>query len=464
MLLLSTLLALGALPDTPPNVVVLLVDDLGWTDLGCYGSSFYETPNIDRLAAQGVRFTQAYAASCVCSPTRGSLLCGKTPARTHTTDYFGGQRKAALLPAAYERQLALEELTLAEALKEHGYRTAFLGKWHLGGEGFLPGDQGFDVNVGGWHAGHPYEGYFAPWGNPQLPDGPQGEYLTDRLTDEALAFLDGVGDDPFLLYFAYYTVHTPLQARADLQARFEAQRAALPERGDDERFGREEPRKVRLVQDHAVYAGMVAALDESVGRVLAKLDERGLADDTLVVLFSDNGGLSTSEGHPTSNLPLRAGKGWLYEGGIREPLIVRGPGVAGAGRVIDAPVISHDLMPTVLELCGLPPRPAQHLDGVSFAPALAGDAQPERELCWHYPHYGNQGGRPSGALRSGDWKLIEFFEDERVELYDLAHDLGEQRDLAAQEPERAAALRARLHAWRAEVGARMPAPNPEHGK
>ena len=388
---LSPLVAAGA-DDRPPSVVFLLADDLGWKDLGCTGSEFYETPNLDGLAAAGMRFTRAYAAAPVCSPTRASILAGKYPARMDTTDYFVGRRKGKLLPAPMNDRMALAEITWPEALRAAGYRTFFAGKWHLGPEGFWPEQQGFDGNAGGCKWGHPFKGYFAPWGIPTLEEGEDGEFLTERLTDESLAFLDSVGEEPFVLYFAYYTVHTPLQVTDDLKAKYQAKRAALPPVTDEERWGVEGERKVRLVQDHAVYAGMVEALDTSVGRLLAKLDELGRADDTVVVFFSDNGGLSTSEGHPTSNVPLRAGKGWLYEGGIREPLIVRWPGVAAPGSTCDVPVTSTDFHPTMLALAGLDPMPSQHVDGTSLVPLLEGDALPARPLFWHYPHYGNQGG------------------------------------------------------------------------
>ncbi|TDJ72369.1 MAG: sulfatase [Planctomycetota bacterium] len=445
-----------------PNFVFFLADDLGWRDLGVYGSTFYETPNLDRLASEGARFTNAYAACPVCSPTRASILTGKYPARMNTTDYFGGRRKAKLLPAPYVDHLDLGEVTIAEALKAAGYATFFAGKWHLGGEGFEPEAQGFDGNAGGFVRGHPPAGYFSPYKIPTLPDGPKGEHLTARLTDECLKFLDGRGEEPFLLYFSYYAVHTPLQTTPALEAKYTAKAAKLPP-AEGPRFIPEGNRKARQVQDHAVYAGMMQSLDESVGRVLAKLEELGIADETIVIFMSDNGGLSTSEGSPTSNVPLRAGKGWLYEGGVREPMIVKWPGVTRPGAVIDTPVISTDFYPTMLAMSGLEPMPEQHVDGLSLVPLLAGSGSLEREdIFWHYPHYGNQGGQPGGAIRSGDMKLIEWFEDGRVELYDLARDLGEERDLSAERPEEVARLRAKLAAWRDAVDARMPSPNPDY--
>jgi len=453
------------------NFVFFLVDDLGWTDLGCFGSTFYETPNVDRLAAGSMRFTNAYAACPVCSPTRASIMTGKYPARLRTTDYFGapqpdtvGRRwpkSRPLLPARYRNRLPLEEVTLAEAFKSNGYATFFAGKWHLGPEGYFPEDQGFDVNKGGIERGGPYGGnkYFSPYGNPRLSDGPAGEHLPDRLATETCRFIEAHQEEPFLAYLAFYSVHTPLMARADLKAKYEKQATQVVHEGPA--WGQEGSRKVRLVQDHAVYAGMVEAMDQAVGKVLDTLDALDLTDDTIIFFMSDNGGLSTSEGHPTSNLPLRAGKGWLYEGGIREPMMVRWPGVAPAGSVCSEPVISTDFYPTMLEMAGVPARPGQHMDGRSMVPLLKQRGPGKtRAIYWHYPHYGNQGGSPGGAVRLGDYKLIEFYEDNHIELYNLKDDLGEQHDLAATMPQKAAELRQMLHAWRADVGAAMPSLNP----
>jgi arylsulfatase A-like enzyme len=470
LLLVLTACRPQAEPPPPLNVVFLLVDDLGWRDVGAFGSRFYETPNIDRLSADGMRFTNAYAAAPVCSPTRGSILSGKYPARTNTTDWFGADRAGSLLPAPYVPQLPLEEVTLAEAFKEAGYATAFVGKWHLGDRPYFPENQGFDRNVAGDKWGAPPT-YFYPYENPDspgwgrrlgLPGGEEGELLTDRLTDESLKFLDESREGPFLLYLSYYAVHTPLMTKPELEAKYEAKRAALPP-ADGPRFVPEGPRENRQVQDHPVYAGMVQSVDESVGRVLARLEELGVADRTAVVFMSDNGGLSTSEGSPTSNVPLRAGKGWLYEGGIREPMIIKWPGVVAPGSACDEPVISTDFYPTLLEMAGLPPKPEQHVDGLSLVPLLEQTGTLDRqELFWHYPHYGNQGTTPSGAIRDGDLKLIEYFEDGRVELFDLSEDIGEQHDLAAESPEEVKRLRERLESWRAEVDAAMPrGPNPD---
>ena len=460
-----------------PNIVFLLVDELGAMDVGAFNqNSFYETPNIDRLAAGGVRFTRAYAAGPNCSPTRFSIMTGRYPTRVGATHSFTGtQRQEKFRPAPREDRMPLAEYTLAEALGDGGYQTASVGKWHLGpSEAFWPLAQGFDANVGGHHLGSP-SSYFSPYSNPTLADGPEGEHLTARLTDEALALLDRYAEDddgaPFLLYLAYYTVHRPLEAPADLVAKY-AEKAGVevgaPPNPDD--FGEEEqiwrtndPRKVREVQNHPVYAAMVETLDTSVGRILDRLDSLKMAENTIVILFSDNGGLSTSHDFPTSNLPLRGGKGWLYEGGIRVPLIVRWPAAASGGRVVAAPVISTDFFPTLLGAAGIAPPSGVEIDGRSFLDLLRGGAAGQaaaavttgRSLFWHFPHYPGTGGFPGGAVSRGSYKLIERYEDGRVHLYDLDADAGERKDLAAEQPGRVADLRKSLHAWYGKVGARF---------
>jgi len=446
-----------------PNFVFFLCDDLGWADIGCFGSPFYDTPNIDRLAAGGTRFLAGYAASPVCSPTRASIMTGKNPARLHLTNYLVGNRwpkNPTILPVPWQHFLPLEEVTIAEALKEAGYATGYVGKWHLGNEPYTPEAQGFDVNVGGCHMGAPPT-YFDPYRIPKLPDRRAGEYLTDRLADEAVRFIGGHKDRPFFLYVAHYAVHIPLMAKEDHKTKYAAKAAGLP--ADRVAFGQEGQHKLRVLQDHPVYAGMVESVDDSVGRVMKALEDAGVADRTVIFFMSDNGGLSTAEGWPTANLPLRAGKGWLYEGGLREPLIIRWPGVARPGTVCDTPVVSDDFYPTILAMAGLPLRPQQHQDGTSLVPLLRDGAAPPRDaLCWHYPHYSNQGGTPGSAIREGDWKLIEFFDSGRAELYNLRDDLGEKNDLAAKMPDRVAALRRRLAEWRDRVGAQVPAPNPDY--
>ena len=464
VLLLAGGSATAATIDRPrPNVVFILADDLGWADLGCYGSRFYETPHLDRLAARGVRFTQAYAACPVCSPTRAAAMTGKYPARLQLTDFIGGARRGKLNPAAYLDHLPLEETTLAEVFRSAGHATGFVGKWHLGGQGFGPLDQGFGSNVAGCGMGAPST-YFSPYKILTLSDGPAGEYLTDRLASEAVKFLSVHRDRPFLLWFCPYAVHIPLQAKPELVARFEAKARRITG-ATRPRFRPEGTREDRRVQDHAVYAAMLASLDEAVGSVVKALDDLGIADRTLIAFTSDNGGLSTAEGSPTSNAPLRAGKGWLYEGGIRVPLIVKGPQIDRPGRIAEVPVVTTDLAATMLDLAGVPDTVRKELDGVSLLPLLMGRGKPDRDATfWHYPHYGNQGGSPGGAIRLGDWKLIEFYEDNRIELYNLKQDPGEQHDLAAPEHRRAAEMRQRLHAcarrWGQSCRRRIPTIDP----
>lgn len=451
-----------------PNVVFFLIDDLGWTDLGCFGSSFYETPRIDELAGSGMKFTNAYAACPVCSPTRASILTGRYPTRTGITTYInsgGGnqpekwKRNTSMLPAPYRDHLALEEVTLADLLKANGYATFFAGKWHLGSEGFWPEDQGFDVNMGGIDRGGPYGGkkYFSPYGNPRLEDGPDGEHLPDRLANETVEFITEHQEEPFLAYLSFYSVHTPLMSREDLRDKYLAKKEELGETGPI--WGEEGSRKLRLVQEHAVYAGMVEAVDLAVGKVLQCLDDLELAENTIVIFMSDNGGLSTSEGHPTSNLPLRAGKGWLYEGGIREPMIVRWPGVTKAGSTCETPITSTDFFPTIIEMAGIEHESELPVDGMSFTRLLRGEEMERGPIFWHFPHYGNQGGGPGGAIRHGNMKLIQWYEDNRVELFDLSTDISEEHDLAAEQPDVAKRLLDALEEWKAETGAVMPTPN-----
>jgi arylsulfatase A-like enzyme len=448
-------------PKKKPNFIFFLVDDLGWKDLVCYGSSFYETPNIDKLARGSMRFTNAYAACPVCSPTRASIMSGKYPARLNLTDFLKGRRRGKLNPAQYLDQMPLVEVTIAETLKEAGYATFFAGKWHLGKEGFWPEDQGFDINKGGIDRGGPYGGkrYFSPYGNPRLTDGPDGEHLPDRLASETAAFIKDHQNEPFLAYLSFYSVHTPLMARPDLKSKYEEKATTAPASA----WGKEGSRKVRLVQNHAVYAGMIEAMDQAVGKVLNALDQSNLSNDTVVMFMSDNGGLSTSEGHPTSNLPLRAGKGWLYEGGIREPMMIKWPGVTRPGSVCSETVISTDFYPTMLEMASLPPKPKQHIDGISMVPLLKGKKSlPRKAVFWHYPHYGNQGGSPGGAVLAGDYKLIEFYEDNHLELYNIKKDIGEKNNLAQKMPGKAAELHKMLIDWRKDVDAQMPTPNPDY--
>jgi arylsulfatase A-like enzyme len=468
------------------NVVWIIVDDLGWRDIGVAGSTFYETPHIDRLAAAGMRFTQFDTASGVCSPTRASFMTGKHPARVDITNWIGGRQDGMLLQADYERQLPLDEITPGEAFLEAGYATAYMGKWHLGRDReYHPDVQGFETTVAVNGAGSPAS-YFYPYRRdepsannvPDLEDGGEGKYLTDRLTDEAIKFLRAHAGEPFLLVLSHYAVHTPIESKDELTARYEEKAAALPP--NPEPFtpeGEDATSKTR--QDRPDYAGMIASTDESVGRILDALEDLGIADDTAVVLVSDNGGLSTLYSRytsaPTSTMPLRAGKGWLYEGGIRAPLIIKWPGVTdrlgpstggseerAGGAMSDEPTTSMDLYPTLLEMAGLPSRPEQHVDGLSLVPLMQGADELEREaLFWHFPHYHGSGNRPSGALRLGNLKLVEWFEDGRTELYDLSVDPYERNNIAASDPDEVIRLKDLLEHWRISVGANMPTPNPE---
>ncbi len=452
-----------------PNIVFILMDDLGYRDLSCYGSTFYETPNLDRLAAQSVRFTDAYAAAPVCSPTRASIMTGKYPATVGVTNFIGGHTQGRLIDAPYVRQLPLTEVSLATALREGGYATWHVGKWHLGGRDYWPDRHGFEVNIGGCDWGMPNNGYFSPWGIATLTDGPEGEYLPDRLTDEAIRLIAHRDERPFFLNFWDYCVHIPIQAKAEKVLRYEAKARAL---GLDrvsafvegELFPCEHKKSEhvirRMIQSDAAYAAMIESVDENIGRLLRTLDEAGIADNTIVIFTSDNGGLATAEGSPTCNAPLAEGKGWMYEGGTREPLLVCWPGVTVPGTVCDTPVTSPDLYPTILEMAGLPLRPEQHTDGVSLAPLLRGEGAPLREaIYWHYPHYGHQGGTPGSSLRAGDWKLIEFLEDGHLELYNLRDDVSEEHNRVADRPELAARLQRMLASWRECVNAKIPQPN-----
>jgi arylsulfatase A-like enzyme len=445
-LLLLPALAMAA--ERKPNVILIVADDLGQRDLGCYGSTYHRTPNLDALAKQGVKITDAYAACPVCSPTRAALLTGKHPARLGITDWLPGRPDRPdqrMSRPKLVNELPLEEVTLAEVLKKNGYATAHIGKWHLGGKGFGPLEQGFDINIGGDHFGQP-PSYFAPYKNkmrslPGIDDAPEGEYLTDRLTTEAEKFIESKKDQPFFLYLPHFAVHTPLQAKKDLQ----------------EKYKPGTPGK----QGNPVYAAMLESLDDSVGRILKKLDELKLAENTIVIFTSDNGGLATSEGSingipATINSPFREGKGFLYEGGLRVPFILRGPGI----KFGNVPATSLDVFPTVLSLCNIENEP---LDGNDLKTSLVvGNDVIFPRMKWHYPHYANQGSRPSGAIRYDNWKLIEFYDSGRFELFDLSKDISESRNLAADQPEKVKELAKMLADWRKEVGAKMPTPNPDY--
>mgnify|MGYP003684125619 FL=1 len=443
-----------------PNVVVFLVDDLGYMDIGANNPNcFYETPNIDRLAKTGMRFTNGYAANPVCSPTRYSLMTGKYPTRVMATNFFSGKRSGKFNPAPLHDRMDLDEITLAEILKKKGYGTFFAGKWHLGPtKEFWPKAQGFDINMGGWAKGGPYTGkkYFSPFKNPELhPDSPEGEHLPNRLADETTKFIRQNKENPFLAYLSFYSVHTPLQGRKDLVEKYKKRAAGI----SGEEFGPLHDRKVRILQKHAVYAAMVEAMDEAIGKVLTALEDARVTENTMVVFTSDNGGLSTSEGSPTSNLPLRGGKGWVNEGGIREPWIIRYPGVTKAGSVSKEMICSIDLLPTVVSVATI--KLDHAVDGIDLTPALKGGELKRDALYWHYPHYSNQGGIPGGAIRMGDYKLFENYENGTVSLYNLKKDIGESKDLSSLELKKVKNMRNKLHAWYKEVDAKFLQPKGE---
>lgn len=461
-----------------PGIVFILADDLGWMDLACQGSDFYETPHLDRLAARGVSFTDAYAACPVCSPTRASILSGKYPARVGVTDWIGAHTRGKLIDAPYIDHLPAEEHSLAAALRDGGYQTWHVGKWHCGGEPFLPLNHGFDVNIGGTHRGSPGPtGHFSPWAidDPALDnaDVPDGTCLDDHLTDRAVELIRNRDPErPFFLSMWYYLVHTPVQGKPELVEKYKAKAAAMglddvEALVEGEHFPCEHKRDQRIVrrtvQSDPAYAAMIETLDANVGKLLDVLAETGELDNTLVVFSSDNGGLSTAEGSPTCNAPLSEGKGWMYEGGTRQPLIVAWPGRTPRGRTCNAVVTSPDFYPTLLDAAGLDRLPDQHVDGASFFDQLTDPDKPlEREaVFWHYPHYGNQGGAPASSVRWGDWKLIEFFETGHLALYNLREDVGETTNLADAEPVRRARLHTLLTDWRTEVEAAIPEPNPE---
>lgn len=456
------------------NIIFILIDDMGWKDLSCYGSSFYETPNIDGLAAEGMKFTDAYASCPVCSPTRASIMSGKYPATVGVTDWIDHTDKihpcrGKLVDVPYVKQLPLEEKSLAKALKEGGYSTWHVGKWHLGQRPYYPENHGFDVNIGGCCWGNPRDGYFSPYHIETLEDGPEGEYLTDRITDEAIKLIKNNHGSPFFLNLWHYTVHTPVQAKREDIERFESKAGELGldkiqalEEGENFPTEHKKHLKIarRVMQSDPVYAAMLYNLDRNVGRLLKALKESGQEDNTVLFFTSDNGGLSTSEGSPTCNAPLSEGKGWMYEGGVREPLIVKWPGVIKPGSICTEPVTSTDFYPTMLEMAGLPLMPGQHTDGISMVSLLKGGNKLNREaIYWHYPHYGNQGGTPGSSVRSGDYKLIEFFEDGRIELYNLKDDIEESNNIAEKMPELAMKLKGMLERWRRSIEAKIPEPD-----
>ncbi|WP_349527436.1 sulfatase [Reichenbachiella sp. MALMAid0571] len=452
-----------------PNVVFILADDFGYTDLGVMGSEYYETPNLDRIANEGTIFTQGYAACRVCSPSRASIMTGMFTARHGITDWIGAKsgeewrkhnRQDKLLPAEYNHGLALDYVTLPEALKEEGYKTFFAGKWHLGDVGSYPEDHGFDINKGGHEKGSPPGGYFAPFKNPKLEDHELGENLSERLAKETVEFITQHKDSSFFAFLSFYAVHGPIQTTEEKWSKYrdKAEKLGIAEKG----FEMERVIPIRTKQDNPVYAGLVESMDDAIGIVTKALDELGLAENTIVIFTSDNGGVASGDSFSTSNLPLRGGKGYQWEGGIREPFFVKVPWLNNAGMKNDVPVIATDLYPTILDLAGAKLRPQNHIDGVSLVPLLKGESIEERPLYWHYPHYGNQGGNPSSIIRKGDWKLIHYWENDNDELYNTSEDINERNDLAASQPKRVSDMRAQLLNWLKEMNANYPSEDTEY--
>ena len=473
ILLLPLLIAFTeiASADTKPNFVFILVDDLGKEDMSIEGSKFYETPNIDALGKRSLRFERGYSACQVCSPSRAAIQTGKTPARVGITDYISvkgnnqpeqWKRNTKLLPANYNPELALDEVTLAEALQDGGYKTFFAGKWHLGADGFNPEDQGYEINKGGFHWGTPPGGYHSPYNNSKLSDDEPGAELPIRLGKETANFVreKAKSKEPFFAMLSFYSVHGPIHCSEDRFKKFQvkAEKMGLTDRTNP-RFQFDRTKEVRQIQDHPIYAGMMAALDDAVGIVLDAIDDAGVRENTVVIFTSDNGGVSSGDGFATACLPMRGGKGRQWEGGIRQPYYIAWPGVTDGGGTTDTLATGMDFYPTILDIAGLPQRPDQHLDGVSLVPALKGEELKKRPLYWHYPHYGNQGGEPSAIMMTDEWKLIHYFEDGRNELYDVRSDIGEEKDLAKDNPKIVARMEAALKKWQSEVGASFPSYN-----
>jgi arylsulfatase A len=429
--------------DTKPNIILVLVDDMGERDLGSYGNKLIETPNLDKLAAEGMKFTQSYSACTVCSPTRAALMAGKYPARLHLTDFIPQRgldpKKKKTGPMAlpdWKKFLPLDEEILAEKLGKVGYETIAIGKWHLGEEAYFPKKAGFNQEIGISHRGQP-KSYFAPYQELQsMKEGPKGEYLTDRLTDETIATIEKNKSKPFFIYLSHYSPHKPLQAKAEMIEKYEKKDS-------------------QIKKQEAQYAAMVESIDQGIGRILAKLEKEGLAENTLFIFTSDNGGLLG----PTSCKPYRAGKGSAYEGGVRIPLIIKWPATIKPGSECTVPVISQDIHHTIVEIAGAASSPENIQDGVSMLPLLKQSGEIQREaLFWHYPHYHSGGATPYGAVRHGNFRLLEFYGPKKVELYDLSKDPGEKNDLADSNPSKRDELLAMLKKWREEVGAQMPTP------
>ena len=454
-----------------PNVLFILADDFGNYDLSASGSRFYETPYIDKIASEGLNFTHGYTTSPVCSPARASLLTGQFPARHGITDWIGARtgeewrkngRFSKLLPPENGEHLPHEYVTLPEAMKEAGYKTFFAGKWHIGSEGSWPEDHGFDINIGGWDSGSPIGGYFDPYKNPNLKNRKPGENLSMRLADETVQFLNennpGETGQPVFAYLSFYAVHGPIQTTREKWKKYrdKAEDLGLAKAG----FEMGDYLPIRTVQDNPVYAGLVEAMDDAVGYVLDNLVKLGLDDNTIVIFTSDHGGVSSGDAYATSNLPLRKGKGSTFEGGLRVPYFIKLPNLTENLPDCDVPVTGADFYPTILELIGAGLKPEQHTDGISLVPLLHGEKAEDRFLVWHYPHYGNQGGRPSSVIREGHWKLIHLYETDQDELYNLSTDINEAKNLNQQYPDKVKTLKNKLFSYLREVGARYPKHDP----
>jgi len=457
------------------NVLFILVDDLGVVDLSVEGSTFYETPHIDKLANSGMRFTSGYANCSVCSPSRASILTGKAPPRHGVTDWIGAKtglawnRNDKILTPPNATHLPHDEITIAETLQAAGYKTFYSGKWHLGGMAnvnkkdkgapltSMPTDHGFEINIGGYKSGSPSGGYFAPFKNPALGgvgEIPQGKHLSQMLAEETAKFIEVNQDKPFLAYLSFYAVHGSIQTSEQLWRKY--QQKATQRGLADKRFKFDRTMAVRQVQDNPVYGGLIEQMDDAVGIVMDKLAALDLLDNTVVIFTSDNGGVSSGDSFSSAMLPYRGGKGRQWEGGIREPYYIVAPGVTKPKSVCDTPVTGTDFYPTILDLVGLDLKPEQHQDGVSLVPLLKGGDITKRNLYWHYPHYGNQGGEPSAIIRTGDYKLIHYYEDGRDELYHVKNDIGEQDDIIASHNDKAVKMRNALEDWLEDTGAVIP--------
>ncbi|RED50327.1 sulfatase [Seonamhaeicola aphaedonensis] len=451
-----------------PNIVFILADDLGAYDLSYAGSKYYETPNIDAIASEGVQFTQGYASCQVCSPSRASLMTGQDPARHGITDWIGAAtgRKwgdhynTKVMPPDYQHALADSSITIAEALKQNGYKTFFAGKWHLGDEPYSPENNGFDINKGGWEVGGPKGGYYAPWRNPKLDYKYKGENLTKRLALETADFIEANKEKPFFAYLSFYAVHGPIETTEAKWKKYrdKAEAQGIPDSG----FEMEARLPIRNVQDNPVYAGLVESMDNAVGVVLDKLKELGLDDNTIVIFTSDNGGVASGDAFSTTNYPLRGGKGYQWEGGIREPYLIKVPMLKNTPKQVAYPVSGIDFYPTLLDLVGAETNPNHKVDGISLLPLLNGGALNERALFWHYPHYGNQGGDPVSIIRKGDYKLIHFWEDGRDELYNLTSDPSEKHNISKEKEAIVEGLRTELDTYLKSMNAKTPEVYPNY--